>query len=206
MFVRLRDFKRLIKEAYTGAGLYVARRGNQLLFGGSYWAIATTKESLDKKALAAVIELTGEMPEDGGGFQGDEGSQPIRDQRSTLEFNRRDGAIRRRRRETDSDAPCIKQISMRSDHADSTGRRQTGGRTGRRIYTGNRSGINEHRIRMENRGTIYQSTFSKTGILEKRSNNPDRLSVRLRRYERKRSSGLFTEYEDRRIRRNGHGV
>lgn len=66
MFVRLRDFKRLIKEAYTGAGLYVARRGNQLLFGGSYWAIATTKESLDKKALAAVIELTGEMPEDGG--------------------------------------------------------------------------------------------------------------------------------------------
>lgn len=178
MFVRLRDFKRLIKEAYTGAGLYVARRGNQLLFGGSYWAIATTKESLDKKALAAVIELTGEMPEDGGGFQGDEGSQPIRDQRSTLEFNRRDGAIRR----------------------------QTGGRTGRKIYTGNRSGINEHRIRMENRGTIYQSTFSKTGILEKRSNNPDRLSVRPRRYERKRSSGLFTEYEDRRIRRNGHGV
>ena len=66
MFVRLRDFKRLIKEAYTGAGLYVARRGNRLLFGGSYWAIATIKESLDKKALAAVIELTGEMPEDGG--------------------------------------------------------------------------------------------------------------------------------------------
>ena len=69
MFVRLRDFKRLIKEAYTGAGLYVARRGNQLLFGGSYWAIATTKESLDKKELAAVIELTGEMPEDGGAFK-----------------------------------------------------------------------------------------------------------------------------------------
>lgn len=68
MFARLRDFKRLIKEAYAGAGLYVARRGNQLLFGGSYWAIATTKESLDKKALAAVIELTGEMPEDGGGL------------------------------------------------------------------------------------------------------------------------------------------
>lgn len=69
MFVRLRDFKRLIKEAYTGAGLYVARRGNQLLFSGSYWAIATMKESLDKKALAAVIELTGEMPEDGGAFR-----------------------------------------------------------------------------------------------------------------------------------------
>lgn len=206
MFVRLRDFKRLIKEAYTGAGLYVARRGNQLLFGGSYWAIATMKESLDKKALAAVIELTGEMPEDGGGFQGDEGSQSIRDQRSTLEFNRRDGAIRRRRRGTDSDTPCIKQISVRSDYADSTGRRRTSGRTGRRIYTGNRSGVNEHRLRIQDRGTVYQSSFPETGILEKRSNNPDRLSVRPRRYERKRSSGLFAEYEDRRIRRNGHGV
>lgn len=32
MFVRLRDFKRLIKEAYTGAGLYVARRGKSVAF------------------------------------------------------------------------------------------------------------------------------------------------------------------------------
>jgi len=203
MFVRLRDFKRLIKEAYTGAGLYVARRGNQLLFGGSYWAIATTKESLDKKALAAVIELTGEMPEDGGAFKATK-------EANQYEINevhwRRDGAIRRRKRETDSDAPCIKQTPIRSDHADSTGRRRTGGRTGRRVYTGNRSGINEHRLRIRDRGTVYQSPFPKTGILEKRSNNPDRLSVRPRRYERKRSSGLFAEYENRRIRRNGHGV
>ena len=69
MFVRLRDFKKLIKEAYTGAGLHVARKGDKLIFGGSYWAIATTKESLDKKALAAVIELTGEIPEEGGAFK-----------------------------------------------------------------------------------------------------------------------------------------
>lgn len=205
MFVRLRDFKRLIKEAYTGAGLYVARRGNRLLFGGSYWAIATIKESLDKKALAAVIELTGEMPEDGGGFQSDEGSQPVRDQRSTLEFDRRDGAIRRRRRETDSDAPCIKQTPIRSGYADSTSRRRTSGRTGRRIYSGDRSGINEHRLRIRDRGTVYQSAFSETGILEKRSNNHDRI-FQSRRYERKRSTGLFAEYEDRRIRRSDHGV
>lgn len=69
MFVRLRDFKSLIKEAYTGAGLYVARKGERLLFGGSYWAIATDRRALDKKALAAVIELTGEIPEDGGAFK-----------------------------------------------------------------------------------------------------------------------------------------
>lgn len=206
MFVRLRDFKRLIKEAYTGAGLYVARRGDQLLFGGSYWAIATIKESLDKKALAAVIELTGEMPEDGGGFQSDEGSQPVRDQRSTLEFDRRNGAVRRRGRRTDSDATCIKQTPIRSGYADSTSRRRTSGRTGRRIYSGDRSGINEHRLRIQDRGTVYQSAFSETGILEKRSNNHDRISFQSRRYERKRSTGLFAEYEDRRIRRSDHGV
>lgn len=206
MFVRLRDFKRLIKEAYTGAGLYVARRGNQLLFGGSYWAIATMKESLDKKALAAVIELTGEMPGRWGGFQGNKGSQPVRDQRSTLEFDRHDIPVRRRGRKTDSDAPCVREIPIRSNYADSTGRRWTGGRTGRRFYKSYRSGVNEHRLRIRDRGTVYQSAFSETGILEKRSNNPDRLSVRPRRYERKRSSGLFAEYEDRRIRRNGHGV
>lgn len=68
MFVRLRDFKRLIKEAYTGAGLYVARRGNQLLFGGSYWRSPRRKNHC-KKGTGAVIELTGEMPEDGGAFK-----------------------------------------------------------------------------------------------------------------------------------------
>ena len=96
----------------------------------------------------------------------------------------------------------LKAISLTSE----AGRRWTGGRTGRKIYTGNRSGINEHRLRIRDRRTVYQSPFPKTGILEKRSNNPNRPSVRPRRYERKRSSGLLAEYEDRRIRRNGHGV
>lgn len=69
MFVGLKEFKALIKEAYKGAGLYVARRGDWILFGGSYWTIATDRHTLDKKALAAVIELTGEMPEDGGALK-----------------------------------------------------------------------------------------------------------------------------------------
>ena len=205
MFVRLRDFKRLIKEAYTGAGLYVARRGNQLLFGGSYWAIATTKESLDKKALAAVIELTGEMPEDGGAFKATKEANQY--EINEVHWNLIDAT---EQYEDEEEKLTVTRLVLNKypcgQTMHSTGRRQTGGRTGRRIYTGNRSVVDEHRLRIRDRGTVYQSTFPKTGILEKRSNNPDRLSVRPRRYERKRSSGLFTEYEDRRIRRNGHGV
>ena len=69
MFIHLKDFKRLLKEAYTGVGLCVARRWDDVLFGGSGWVIATEKESMDKKQLAAVIELTGELPGNGEAFK-----------------------------------------------------------------------------------------------------------------------------------------
>ena len=69
MFIHVRDFKRMIKQAYTGVGLCVARRGDDLLFSGSDWVIATEKESMDKKQLAAVTELTGELPGDGEAFK-----------------------------------------------------------------------------------------------------------------------------------------
>lgn len=69
MFIHLKDFKRLLKGAYTGVGLCVARRGDDVLFGGSGWVIATEKESMDKKELAAVIELTGELPGNGEAFK-----------------------------------------------------------------------------------------------------------------------------------------
>lgn len=49
MFIHLRDFKRLLKEAYTGVGLCVARRGDDVLLGGPGWVIATEKESMNKK-------------------------------------------------------------------------------------------------------------------------------------------------------------
>lgn len=69
MFIHLRDFKRLLKQACTGVGLCVARRGDDVLLGGSDWVIATEKESMDKKQLAAVIELTGELPGNGEAFK-----------------------------------------------------------------------------------------------------------------------------------------
>lgn len=61
MFIHLKDFKRLLKEAYTGVGLCVARRGDDVLFGGSGWVIATEKESMDKKQLAAHADIIVKM-------------------------------------------------------------------------------------------------------------------------------------------------
>ena len=72
MFIKLRDFKRMIKEAYKGMGLYISRRENQLLFSNSIWILVIAKETMDKKELAAVIELTGELPEDGQAFKSTE--------------------------------------------------------------------------------------------------------------------------------------
>lgn len=47
MFIHVRDFKRMIKQAYTGVGLCVARRGDDLLFSGADWVIATEKDILE---------------------------------------------------------------------------------------------------------------------------------------------------------------
>ena len=69
MFITQKAFRALIKQAYTGAGLTVGRRENRLLFCGSYWGIEVVREALPNKSLAAVIELTGELPEDGGLFK-----------------------------------------------------------------------------------------------------------------------------------------
>lgn len=69
MFIHLRDFKRLLKQACTGVGFRVARRGDDVLLSGSDWVIATEKGSMDKKQLAAVIELTGELPGKGEAFK-----------------------------------------------------------------------------------------------------------------------------------------
>lgn len=206
MFVRLRDFKRLIKEAYTGAGLYVARRGNQLLFGGSYWAIATTKESLDKKALTAVIELTGEMPEDGEAFKATKEANQY--EINEVHWNLIDAT---EQYEDEEEKLTVTRLVLNKYPCGQTMRiLQAEDKRVDVLGEGFIQAIDPASMNTEYEweieGTIYQSTFPKTGILEKRSNNPDRLSVRPRRYERKRSSGLFTEYEDRRIRRNGHGV
>lgn len=69
MFITLSGFKGLIKEAYKGAGLYIERHGDNIIFGGSYWVIEADRHAISKKALAAVIELTGELPREGEAYR-----------------------------------------------------------------------------------------------------------------------------------------
>lgn len=69
MFITIKAFKALIKQAYQGAGLTVGRREERLLFCGGFWGIEIDRVALPNKALAAVIELTGEIPVDGELFK-----------------------------------------------------------------------------------------------------------------------------------------
>lgn len=85
MFVHLKDFKRLLKQAYTGVGLCVARRGDDVLFGGSDWVIVTEKESMDKKQLELAAGLSG--------FE----IAGLRDRRTGKEYYRNDDGVHERK-------------------------------------------------------------------------------------------------------------
>lgn len=69
MFLRMSGFKTLIKNAWQGAGLTVGNDGEGIFLAGSYWSIWLEKTSMTKKAKAAIVELTGELPEVGKVFK-----------------------------------------------------------------------------------------------------------------------------------------
>lgn len=47
MFIKTAQFKKMLKEAYTGTGIEVYRDEDTLRVGGSYWMI-TAKRSIRK--------------------------------------------------------------------------------------------------------------------------------------------------------------
>ena len=68
MFITTRGFKSLIKEMYTAKKLYIANDGEGYTISGWYWNIWIAHGWVPKKELAAIIELTGELPEAGEAF------------------------------------------------------------------------------------------------------------------------------------------
>lgn len=78
MFIKSAGFKRLINEAYNNNGLRIGDDGNGIYICGGYWTIWVRKGYIPKKELAAIIELTGEMPEEGKGFMSTKGGESIR--------------------------------------------------------------------------------------------------------------------------------
>lgn len=65
MFLKTAGFKRLIKEAYKGAGLRIGSTDDAVYLSGGWWVIWVRKGGIPKEKLAAIIELVGELPEPG---------------------------------------------------------------------------------------------------------------------------------------------
>lgn len=85
MFFNLVILKKLMKEAYKGYGLTIARTVNEtpywgtkegIYVQGSYWEIWFELEAMPKEVKAGIIEMAGDLPEQGKPFRANkEGNQ-----------------------------------------------------------------------------------------------------------------------------------
>lgn len=69
VFLKMSGFKELIKNAWKGGGLVVGNDGEGIYLYGRYWTIYLERTMIPKKAKAAIMELTGELPEPGQVFK-----------------------------------------------------------------------------------------------------------------------------------------
>lgn len=65
MIVNTEIFKKLMREAYTGSGLHVKHKDGMLHIWGNCWCVRVKDEFFTKKEKAALIELIGDIPEEG---------------------------------------------------------------------------------------------------------------------------------------------
>lgn len=69
MFLNKTKFKKMMKEAYNGGGLRVGRIYDGLVISSGTWISWTREGDVPNWLKAAVIELAGELPEEGDMFQ-----------------------------------------------------------------------------------------------------------------------------------------
>lgn len=69
MFLNNTILKRLMKEAYKNANMVVAQTEDRFYIGGAYWEMDVRKEFMPKQIMAQLIELAGEVPEQGKAFR-----------------------------------------------------------------------------------------------------------------------------------------
>lgn len=65
MFLNTSILTKMMKEAYKGPGLRLGKSNGALLIGGSYWQCVTMLQAIPNKILGLVVELTGQIPEEG---------------------------------------------------------------------------------------------------------------------------------------------
>lgn len=59
------EFKKLLKKAYKGAGLLVAKADTRYILEGNWWVITMEEQVFNNNGRAAVVELAGSLPERG---------------------------------------------------------------------------------------------------------------------------------------------
>ncbi len=73
MFLKFNLWKKLLKEAWKGGGLWVGSREDSYYISSGWWIMKILKESMSNKEKAAMIELIGEFPEEEEIFKALEG-------------------------------------------------------------------------------------------------------------------------------------
>lgn len=63
MFIKTSIFKRILKDAWKGAGLTVGKKEEMYFIQGAYWILFVYEKDFTSKNKAAVIELVGDLPE-----------------------------------------------------------------------------------------------------------------------------------------------
>lgn len=69
MFIKAAGLKSLMKEAWGRGILFVSRQGDELIIYGGSWIWWGRIDTIPNKVKAALIELTGELPDDGISFK-----------------------------------------------------------------------------------------------------------------------------------------
>lgn len=69
MFLNNTILKRLMKKAYKSENMVVAQTKDRFYIGGLYWEMDVRKAFMPKQILAQLIELAGEVPEQGKAFR-----------------------------------------------------------------------------------------------------------------------------------------
>lgn len=62
-------FKKLLKEAYKSSGLLMANKNGRIVLAGGWWVMTMAEGVFTKEGKAALMELTGQLPEVGECFR-----------------------------------------------------------------------------------------------------------------------------------------
>ena len=65
MFLNTSKFKKAVKKAYEGNGIYILQRNRCYVLDAGWWFLQVPRDSFTKENMAAVISIVGNLPEEG---------------------------------------------------------------------------------------------------------------------------------------------